>query len=59
MLSVRSLSRCLHLALSRWEIDIEGVYIDGKRLPDSRIPANGVDSRRTSALLDTVSLAPE
>ncbi|PPQ64155.1 hypothetical protein CVT24_008790 [Panaeolus cyanescens] len=37
----------------RWEIDIEGVFIDGKRLPQSRIPAIDVDSSRTSALLDT------
>ncbi|EAU86301.1 hypothetical protein CC1G_08025 [Coprinopsis cinerea okayama7 len=38
----------------RWEIDIDGVYLNGRRLPDSTIPArNGMDSRRNSALLDT------
>ncbi|KAF8660913.1 hypothetical protein AX16_001541 [Volvariella volvacea WC 439] len=38
----------------RWEIDIDGVFLDGQRIPDSRIPATGgVDSRRTSALIDT------
>ncbi|KAH9480354.1 Pepsin A [Psilocybe cubensis] len=37
----------------RWEIDIDGVFLDGKRLPDSTIPANGVDSHRVSALIDT------
>jgi hypothetical protein len=39
----------------RWEIDVEGVFLDGQRLPDSSIPASdeGVDSRRVSALIDT------
>lgn len=43
------------ISQSRWEIDIEGVFLDGKKVPDSKIPArDGVDSRRTSALIDTV-----
>jgi len=38
----------------RWEVDIEGVYLDGKKLDDSTIPATGgVSSTRTSALFDT------
>ncbi|KAF9483409.1 acid protease [Pholiota conissans] len=37
----------------RWEIDIEGVFLDGERLPETTIPANGVDSKRVSALIDT------
>ncbi|KAF8964327.1 aspartic peptidase domain-containing protein [Flammula alnicola] len=36
-----------------WEIDIDGVFLDGQRLPDSTIPADGVDSQRVSALIDT------
>lgn len=42
---------------SRWEIDIDAVYLDGERLPESTVPTlNGVDSTRTSALIDTVCL---
>ncbi|KAK7047190.1 hypothetical protein VNI00_006856 [Paramarasmius palmivorus] len=38
----------------RWELDIDGVYLDGKRLPDSTIPpTGGVDAKRVSALIDT------
>jgi hypothetical protein len=38
----------------RWEIDIDAVFLDGERLPDSTIPTqNGVDSKRVSALIDT------
>uniref|UniRef100_A0A0W0F8B4 Peptidase A1 domain-containing protein n=1 Tax=Moniliophthora roreri TaxID=221103 RepID=A0A0W0F8B4_MONRR len=38
----------------RWEIDIDGVFLDGERVPDSAIPATGgVDSKRVSALIDT------
>jgi hypothetical protein len=39
----------------RWEIDIEGVFLDGQRLPDSTIPTRDedVDSERVSALIDT------
>ncbi|KAF8150005.1 aspartic peptidase domain-containing protein [Crassisporium funariophilum] len=37
----------------RWEIDIDAVYLDGQKLPDSTIPAKGVDSQRVSALIDT------
>ena len=42
---------------SRWEIDIDGVFLDGERLPESAIPAKGVDSGRVSALIDTVRLS--
>ncbi|KAJ7497746.1 aspartic peptidase domain-containing protein [Mycena latifolia] len=38
----------------RWEIDLDGVFLDGKQLPASQIPATGgVDSTRMSALVDT------
>ncbi|KAJ3771658.1 aspartic peptidase domain-containing protein [Lentinula raphanica] len=38
----------------RWEIDIDGVYLDGKLLSNSTIPATGgVDNQRVSALIDT------
>jgi len=39
----------------RWEIDVEGVFLDGQRLPDSTIPTGDedVDSLRVSALIDT------
>ncbi|KAH8835663.1 aspartic peptidase domain-containing protein [Flagelloscypha sp. PMI_526] len=42
---------------SRWEIDIDGVFLNGQRLPDSALPtrkiSNGVNATRTSALVDT------
>lgn len=39
----------------RWEIDIDGVFLDGKRMADSAIPATGTaNNTRVSALLDTV-----
>ncbi|KJA24015.1 hypothetical protein HYPSUDRAFT_65826 [Hypholoma sublateritium FD-334 SS-4] len=37
----------------RWEIEIDGVFLEGQRLPESTTPANGVDSERVSALIDT------
>ncbi|THU81307.1 acid protease, partial [Dendrothele bispora CBS 962.96] len=37
----------------RWEIDIDGVFLDGKRVADSTIPANGVSPSGISALIDT------
>ncbi|KAF7322196.1 Peptidase A1 domain-containing protein [Mycena kentingensis (nom. inval.)] len=38
----------------RWEIEIDGVFLDGKQLPASTIPATGgVSSTRMSALVDT------
>lgn len=38
----------------RWEVDIDAVFLDGKKLDESAIPATGgVSSTRTSALLDT------
>ncbi|KAJ7141333.1 aspartic peptidase domain-containing protein [Mycena epipterygia] len=38
----------------RWEIDLDAVFLDGKQLAASSIPATGgVDSTRMSALIDT------
>jgi len=38
----------------RWEIDIDGVYLDGKKLANSNVPVlGGVDKYRSSALIDT------
>jgi hypothetical protein len=37
----------------RWEVDIDGVFLDGQRLADSTIPSQGVSSTTTSALIDT------
>ncbi|KAF9465351.1 aspartic peptidase domain-containing protein [Collybia nuda] len=37
----------------RWEIDIDGVFLDGQKVPDSTIPASGVNPGRVSALIDT------
>ncbi|TFK67414.1 acid protease [Pluteus cervinus] len=38
----------------RWEIDIDAVFLDGQRIADSKIPAEGgVDSTRVTALIDT------
>jgi len=38
----------------RWEIDIDGVFLDGRSLPKSTIPTlDNLDSTRTSALIDT------
>jgi hypothetical protein len=39
---------------SRWEIPLDGVYLDGQMLADSTIPGNGVNSTSVSALIDTV-----
>ncbi|KAJ8514991.1 hypothetical protein ONZ45_g7520 [Pleurotus djamor] len=38
---------------SRWEIDIGGIFLDGRRLPESKIPAKAPASDRVSALIDT------
>ncbi|KAK0457419.1 aspartic peptidase domain-containing protein [Desarmillaria tabescens] len=38
----------------RWEVDIDGVYLDGQKIADSTIAAtDGVDGTRVSALIDT------
>lgn len=38
----------------RWEVPIDGVYLDGQLLPNSTIPATGgVDTSQISALIDT------
>ncbi|KIM73674.1 hypothetical protein PILCRDRAFT_722010 [Piloderma croceum F 1598] len=37
----------------RWEILLEGVYLDGQKLADSTVPGQGVNSTSVSALIDT------
>ncbi|KAF5334561.1 hypothetical protein D9758_015789 [Tetrapyrgos nigripes] len=37
----------------RWEIDIDGVFLDGQRVRDSAIPANGVSVTTTTVLIDS------
>ncbi|KAJ6625761.1 aspartic peptidase domain-containing protein [Mycena sp. CBHHK59/15] len=38
----------------RWEVDIDGVFLDGQEIANSKIPTTGgVDAKRTSALIDT------
>ncbi|KAF7357780.1 Peptidase A1 domain-containing protein [Mycena venus] len=38
----------------RWEIDLDGVFLDGVELAPSKIPTSGnVDANRMSALIDT------
>ncbi|KAK7061365.1 peptidase A1 domain-containing protein [Favolaschia claudopus] len=38
----------------RWEIDLDGVFLDGVEIPRSKIPTTGgVDASRMSALIDT------
>lgn len=44
------------LSDSRWELDLEGVFLDGQELPNSKIMATGgVNSTRVSALVDSVA----
>ncbi|KAF5360191.1 hypothetical protein D9758_011356 [Tetrapyrgos nigripes] len=38
---------------TQWEIDIDGVFLDGQRLADSAIPADGVSVTTTRALIDS------
>lgn len=41
---------------SRWEIDIDAVYLDGTKVADSKeLPSGDLNATRVSALLDTVS----
>ncbi|KAF7315963.1 Peptidase A1 domain-containing protein [Mycena indigotica] len=38
----------------RWEIDLDAVWLDGRKVPASKIPTSGgVDATRMSALMDT------
>jgi len=37
----------------RWEIDIDGVFIDGKQVPQSTLASNGIKMTSVSALIDT------
>jgi len=39
---------------SRWEIELDDVYVDGKLMPKSTIPGNGVSSNTVFALIDAV-----
>jgi hypothetical protein len=41
--------------ISRWEVDVDAVFLDGQRLQASEVPVlDNVDSTKTSALIDTV-----
>jgi len=37
----------------RWEIPLDGVYLDGQKLADSNITWNGISSTSVTALIDT------
>jgi hypothetical protein len=37
----------------RWEIPLDGVYLDGQRLADSSITGSGINSTSVTALIDT------
>jgi len=37
----------------RWEIPLDGVYLDGQKLPDSTVPGQGISTPSLSALIDT------
>ncbi|KAI8978756.1 acid protease [Trametes punicea] len=37
----------------RWEVELDGVFLDGKRLPDTKEQANGIPTPSLSALIDT------
>ncbi|KAL0961195.1 hypothetical protein HGRIS_006164 [Hohenbuehelia grisea] len=38
----------------RWEIEIDGVFLDGQRLSDSSVPASGgIKNNKVTALIDT------
>jgi hypothetical protein len=37
----------------RWEVEVDGVYVDGNLMPQSTIPGNGVTTTTVSALIDT------
>jgi len=37
----------------RWEVPLDAVYLDGQKLNDSTIPANGLKSNSLSALIDS------
>ncbi len=43
------------VADSRWEVEIDAVYLDGKKLADSTQQPNGISKPSVSALIDTVS----
>ena len=40
----------------RWEVNLDAVFVDGQKLPNSRIPANGLSNPGVSALIDTVNI---
>ncbi|KAG5642547.1 hypothetical protein DXG03_002585 [Asterophora parasitica] len=37
----------------RWEVELDGVFLDGERVQDSTIPAVGVNPGKITALIDT------
>ncbi|KAG5653744.1 hypothetical protein H0H81_010831 [Sphagnurus paluster] len=37
----------------RWEIELDGVFLDGTRIPDSKIPTLDVSPGKITALIDT------
>ncbi|KAG6916182.1 hypothetical protein DXG01_008112 [Tephrocybe rancida] len=42
-----------HSPNSRWEIDIDGVFLDGQKIADSTIPPTDVNPGRVTALIDS------
>ena len=42
----------------RWEVNLDAVFVDGQKLPNSKIPANGLSNTGVSALIDTVNIFP-
>lgn len=49
-------TRLTELAHRRWEVEIDAVYLDGKKLADSTQQPNGISKPSVSALIDTVSI---
>lgn len=42
---------------SRWEVEIDGVFLDGEKLPDITQQADDISTPPLSALIDSVSTA--
>ena len=40
----------------RWEVNLDAVFVDGQKLPNSKIPASGLSNPGVSALIDTVNI---
>ena len=43
------------ISFRRWEVPLDGVFLDGQRLPDTNLTGDGLDSNPLTALIDTVS----